>query len=56
VKVFPAEPGLTWVDPSGRTFLRSLADLADWAGERASAGRLPPMGFPKANTFGPRVR
>jgi topoisomerase-4 subunit A len=55
-RTFPADPGLTWVDPSGRTFLRTLADLADWIGDRATAGRLPPIGFPKANTFGPRVR
>jgi topoisomerase-4 subunit A len=56
VKVFPGASGLTWVDPSGRTFLRTLADLADWVGDRGVAGRLPPTGFPKANSFGPRVR
>ena len=44
------------VDPSGRTFLRPLSELGDWIGDRATAGRLPPIGFPKANTFGPRAR
>jgi topoisomerase IV subunit A len=33
---------------------RTLADLADWTGDRGLAGRLPPMGFPKSNSFGPR--
>jgi topoisomerase IV subunit A len=54
VRVFSGETGLTWVDGSGRTFLRTLADLADWTGDRGLAGRLPPMGFPKSNSFGPR--
>ncbi|HUG60491.1 MAG TPA: DNA gyrase subunit A, partial [Methylomirabilota bacterium] len=53
-RVFAGDIGLTWVDTSGRTFLRTLADLADWIGDRAAAGRLPPIGFPKSNSFGPR--
>jgi len=28
--------------------------LRDWMGTRAQAGRLPPKGFPKSNSFGPR--
>jgi topoisomerase-4 subunit A len=27
-------------------------DLRDWMGDRTEAGRLPPKGFPKSNTFG----
>ncbi len=54
-RVFPGATGLTWVDTSGRTFLRTLDDLADWRGDRAMAGRLPPVGFPKSNSFGPKL-
>jgi topoisomerase IV subunit A len=28
-----------------------VTDLAEWIGERAQAGRLPPKGFPKNNRF-----
>jgi len=28
------------------------ADLREWIGNRADAGRLPPRGFPKNNRFG----
>jgi topoisomerase-4 subunit A len=31
---------------------RSVAELKDWLGERAQAGRLSPQGFPKTNKFG----
>ncbi len=41
--------GLTWVDSSGREF--NVTDLAEWKGERAQAGRMPPKGFPKSNRF-----
>ena len=54
LRVFSAEKGLTWTDTSGRVFLRSLADLADWLGDRGTAGRMPPLGFPKSGSFGPR--
>jgi topoisomerase-4 subunit A len=54
VRVFAADKGLTWTDSSGRVFLRTLDDLADWLGDRGSVGRLPPLGFPKSNSFGPR--
>ncbi|WP_181702862.1 DNA topoisomerase IV subunit A [Chthonobacter albigriseus] len=54
VRVFTAEKGLTWTDAGGRVFLRTMQDLADWLGDRATAGRLPPTGFPKTNRFGPR--
>ena len=50
--VFKAEDGLTWVDSSSRSFTRTLEELADWCGDRAQAGRLPPPGFPRSNKFG----
>jgi topoisomerase-4 subunit A len=51
-KVFKLEVGLTWLDTSGRTWTVSSADLREWLGNRAEAGRLPPKGFPKSNRFG----
>ncbi len=50
--VFKAEDGLSWMDSSGRSFTRSMIELADWRGDRAQAGRLPPQGFPRSNKFG----
>jgi topoisomerase-4 subunit A len=47
---FNRKAGLTWLDASGREF--SVTDLADWVGERAQAGKLPPKGFPRSNKFG----
>ena len=32
---------------------RPLAELKEWVGERAQAGRIAPRGFPKSNKFGP---
>jgi topoisomerase-4 subunit A len=52
VRVFPKAEGLTWMDSSGRSFVRTMADLKDWLGDRAQAGRLPPQGFPRSNKFG----
>ncbi|WP_454916700.1 DNA topoisomerase IV subunit A [Xanthobacter sediminis] len=49
VKVFPIASGLTWEDSSGRTW--TVTELLDWQAERATAGRLPPKGFPRTNTF-----
>jgi topoisomerase-4 subunit A len=51
-KVFALKDGLTWKDSSGRTWTVEKADLKDWIGNRAEAGRLPPKGFPKSNKFG----
>ena len=45
-RVFKKSEGLIWMDSSGRTFNRSMAELKDWLGERAQAGRLPPGRFP----------
>ena len=47
--VFELLEGLTWLDSSGRNW--TVTDLAEWIGERAQAGRLPPKGFPKTNRF-----
>jgi topoisomerase-4 subunit A len=46
---FKLKEGLSWIDSSGRSF--SVTDLAEWIGERAQSGRLPPKGFPKNNRF-----
>ena len=42
--------GLHWIDSSGREW--TVTDLAEWIGERAQSGKLPPKGFPKNNKFG----
>jgi topoisomerase-4 subunit A len=52
VRVFEKSEGLTWLDPAGRNFTLPFAELRDWVGERAQAGRLAPRGFPKSNKFG----
>ncbi|MGO4705413.1 DNA topoisomerase IV subunit A [Microvirga sp. 2MCAF38] len=51
-KVFALDNGLTWKDTSGRTWTVEKNDLAEWIGNRAEAGRLPPKGFPRSNKFG----
>ncbi|MCI0466259.1 MAG: DNA topoisomerase IV subunit A [Beijerinckiaceae bacterium] len=51
-KVFRLADGLTWKDSAGRTFNVAARELRDWKGNRAEAGRLPPKGFPKGNSFG----
>jgi topoisomerase-4 subunit A len=51
-KVFALDQGLSWKDSAGRSFNVAAADLRDWTGNRAEAGRLPPKGFPKNNRFG----
>lgn len=51
-RTFNLADGLTWRDTSGRTWTVAQADLLEWLGHRAEAGRLPPKGFPKSNTFG----
>jgi len=52
VKTFYKKEGLTWVDSAGRNC--GVEKLLDWQGSRASAGRLPPKGFPKSNKFSPK--
>ena len=46
---FVAAEGLTWKDPAGRT--RTEADLTEWQGPRAGAGKMAPRGFPRDNKF-----
>jgi topoisomerase-4 subunit A len=50
VRSFILKDGLGWLDSSGRSW--NVTELAEWVGERAQAGRLPPRGFPKNNKFG----
>ncbi len=50
-RVFTRAEGLVWTDASGRN--RVVSELADWMGSRAQAGRLPPKGLPRGNSFGP---
>ena len=52
VKTFKKKEGLTWIDSAGRNC--GVEKLLDWKGARASAGRLPPKGFPKSNKFAPK--
>jgi topoisomerase-4 subunit A len=46
---FTLAEGLSWLDPAGRT--RTEADLTEWTGKRAGAGRMAPRGFPRDNKF-----
>jgi topoisomerase-4 subunit A len=55
-KTFGKKDGLSYVDAAGRNFTLSSSELRDWWGQRAQAGRLPPKGFPKSNSFGPRFQ
>ena len=50
-RTFALADGLAWKDPAGRTRTVAAADLAEWIGARASAGRMAPRGFPQANRF-----
>jgi topoisomerase-4 subunit A len=51
-RVFAIKEGLTWRDTSQRVWTVAAADIKEWIGNRAEAGRLPPKGFPKNNRFG----
>ncbi|MEF2070938.1 DNA topoisomerase IV subunit A [Consotaella aegiceratis] len=51
-KVFAIAEGLVWHDAGGREFRRFEADLLEWRGDRAQAGRMVPKGFPKNGKFG----
>ena len=48
-RTFALEDGLSWLDPAGRT--RTVTELEEWSGARASAGRMAPRGFPQDNRF-----
>ncbi len=49
VKIFQVADGLTW--RLGER-MRTEIDLRPWLAERATTGRLPPNGFPRAPKFG----
>jgi topoisomerase-4 subunit A len=49
---FDLADGLSWKDPAGRTRTVGAAELDDWIGARAGAGRMAPRGFPQDNRFG----
>ncbi len=51
LRCFAIEEGLSWDDSAGRSFNRSRAELAEWMGDRASAGRTVPKGFPRSGKF-----
>jgi len=51
VKFFTLAEGLTWADSAGRTFTKTKEELVEWQGDRASAGRLVPKGFPRSGKF-----
>jgi topoisomerase-4 subunit A len=53
VKTFTKKVGLTYLDAADRTFTYAPAELREWWGTRAQAGRLPPRGFPRSGKFGP---
>ena len=48
LKTFKIEEGLSW-DYGDKT--RTETELLPWIGKRASAGRMPPNGFPRSNKF-----
>jgi topoisomerase-4 subunit A len=51
VMTFSMPDGLSWKDPAGRTRTVEEAELQEWIGKRASAGRMAPRGFPRDNCF-----
>ena len=48
---FAMQEGLSWKDPAERTRTVEEAELLEWVGKRASAGRMAPRGFPRDNRF-----
>jgi topoisomerase-4 subunit A len=53
VRSFVMADGLSWPLGGGSGRTRTEADLTFWRGARASAGRMPPTGFPRDNKFTP---
>ncbi|AJD40743.1 DNA topoisomerase IV subunit A [Rhizobium sp. SEMIA 4085] len=51
VRCFAIADGLVWEDSAGRTFTKNKEELAEWLGDRASAGRTVPKGFPRSGKF-----
>ncbi len=52
IRTFALAEGLSWTDSAGRVFNRPDAELAEWKGARAAAGRMVPKGFPRTGKFG----
>ncbi|WP_377288142.1 DNA topoisomerase IV subunit A [Rhizobium sp. SG2393] len=50
-KFFAIADGLTWEDSAGRTFTKTKDELIEWLGDRATAGRTVPKGFPRSGRF-----
>jgi topoisomerase-4 subunit A len=48
---FRLADGLSWSLGGGSGRVRTETDLGAWRGARGSAGRMPPMGFPRNNRF-----
>jgi topoisomerase-4 subunit A len=51
IKCFAMDAGLSWEDSAGRAFNRTKEELLEWMGDRASAGRTVPKGFPRSGKF-----
>ena len=49
ITTFDLLNGLSWLDPAGRT--RTETNLEEWTGQRATAGRMAPRGFPRNKKF-----
>ena len=51
IRCFCIAEGLTWEDSAGRSFSKNKDELIEWLGDRATAGRTVPKGFPKSGRF-----
>jgi topoisomerase-4 subunit A len=51
IRCFTIAEGLSWDDSAGRTFVRNKDELIEWLGDRATAGRTVPKGFPRSGRF-----
>ena len=51
IRCFAIAEGLSWDDSAGRNFVRTKDELLEWIGDRASAGRTVPKGFPRSGKF-----
>ncbi|MBX4956305.1 DNA topoisomerase IV subunit A [Rhizobium lentis] len=51
IRCFAISEGLVWEDSAGRTFTKNKDELAEWLGDRATAGRTVPKGFPRSGKF-----
>lgn len=49
---FQRAEGLSWLDPAGRRRLVTGEELSGYVGNRGTAGRMAPRGFPRNNRFG----